>query len=66
MPRFVRPTSELETTATLKIKRNALRRDGFDPEKSTDPLYVLLPGTTGYRPLTPRLHEEIAGGKHRF
>jgi len=66
VPRFVRLTSEFETTATLKIKRNALRRDGFDPQESADPLYVLMPGTTEYQPLTPELHQEIVGGKHRF
>jgi acyl-CoA synthetase (AMP-forming)/AMP-acid ligase II len=66
VPKFARLTSEFETTATLKIKRNALRKDGFDPQKSTDPLFVLMPGTTEYRPLTPQLHQEIVGGEHRF
>lgn len=66
VPRFVRLTSELETTATLKIKRNALRSEGFDPRESSDPLYVLMPGRTEYQPMTAELHEEIVGGKHRF
>jgi acyl-CoA synthetase (AMP-forming)/AMP-acid ligase II len=66
VPKFIRFTSKFETTATLKIKRNTLRREGFDARKVTDPLYVLLPGRTEYQPLTARLHDEIVGGKHRF
>jgi acyl-CoA synthetase (AMP-forming)/AMP-acid ligase II len=66
VPRFVRLSPALETTATLKIKKSALKREGFDPDRSTGPLFTLLPGNDEYRPLTRRLHREIVEGKHRF
>lgn len=66
VPSFVRLTSSLETTATHKIRKSALKREGFDPSASSDPVYVLLPGSAGYQALTADLHREIAGGRHRF
>jgi citronellyl-CoA synthetase len=66
VPKFVRFSQKFETTATLKIKKNVLRDDGFDPGTVTDPLYVLLPDSAEYRPLTEELYGEISSGKHRF
>ena len=40
--------------------------EGFDPGKIPEPLYVLLPGDSGYTPLTAELYREIIDGKYRF
>jgi acyl-CoA synthetase (AMP-forming)/AMP-acid ligase II len=66
VPRFVRLTTRLDTTATLKIKKSALKKEGFDSRRARDPLFVLLPGGKEYEALTPHLAQEIAGGEHRF
>lgn len=66
VPKFVRVHSELETTATFKPKKYNLQKDGFDPDKVDDPVYVLLPDESNYRPMTKEIHQGILNGKYRF
>ncbi|TLQ45708.1 AMP-binding protein [Streptomyces marianii] len=49
-PRFVRVVPRLPVTATNKIHRVALRREGF--LRGRDPVWWREPGTDVYRPLT--------------
>jgi citronellyl-CoA synthetase len=65
-PKFVRIKAGFETTATHKIKKSALKQEGFDPDKISDPLFVLLPGESEYRPLTEEIHKEINAGRYKF
>jgi len=66
VPKFIRLVKEFETTGTHKIKKMVLRDVAFDPEKVSDPLFALLPGSDEYVPLTAKMHGEIANGKYRF
>ncbi len=59
VPRFLRVQSELEVTGTFKQLKGDLRRDGFDPTKVGDPLFVLAPKRSIYEPLTTDLHRAI-------
>jgi fatty-acyl-CoA synthase len=63
-PRFVRVLQSLEKTGTLKIQKAALRKEGTDPARVRDPLFVW--DTTGYVPLTERMYEEIIAGARRL
>ena len=66
VPKFVRFKDKFETTGTHKIKKTRLRDEGFDPVKVPGPLYVLLPGSEDFVPLTTALYDEIADGAYRF
>ncbi len=66
VPLFVRVTDAIEHTASLKLKKRALRDEGFDIERIADPVYVLLPGTNEYQRLTPATKRGIEEGKYRF
>jgi len=66
VPKFLRLKTKFETTGTHKIKKNILRDEGFNPGIVTDPLFVLLPGRSGYEPLTPEIYREIEEGAHSF
>jgi acyl-CoA synthetase (AMP-forming)/AMP-acid ligase II len=66
VPKFLRFRTQFEYTPTHKIKKVDARKEGFDPAKVSDPLYVLLPGASEYTPLTQELYEEIINGKYRF
>ena len=66
VPLFIRLSTEFETTPTFKIKKSERKKQGCDPSKVTDPLYVLLPGGSSYVPLSQALYQEIAAGRHRF
>lgn len=66
VPKFIRFKDKFETTGTHKIKKTRLRKEAFDPVKVSDPLYVLLPGSEDYVPLTTALYDEIVDGTYRF
>ena len=66
VPRFLRFKTEFETTATHKIKKVELQKEGFDIGKVKDPLYVLLPGQMEFVPLTDELHNDIRKTKYNF
>ena len=52
VPLFLRVTSALEYTGTMKIQKGRLKREGVDPDKvtGTDKLYWLPPGSDRYVP----------------
>jgi fatty-acyl-CoA synthase len=63
-PRFVRVLGELEKTGTYKVQKGTLKREGADPGRVKDSLYVW--DTTRYVPLTETIYEEIIAGTRRI
>ena len=66
VPLFIRFVDEFELTATHKVKKTALRDEGFDPGKVKTDLYVLLPGSEAYVPVSDDVYKDIMGGRYRF
>ncbi len=66
VPIFIRQKTKFQTTSTHKIQKNELKKEGFDPNIVSDRLYVLLPGSSQYVPLTSSLYEEIVNGEYRL
>ena len=66
IPKFIRFLYEFSTTSTLKIQKSQLLRDGFDITKISNPIYVLLPNTSEYIPLTNDIFQDIMNKKYRF
>ena len=66
VPRFLRLGRDFEYTPTHKIKKTGLKKEGFDLDVIDDPIYVLLPGDSEYRPLTPEIRQNIIGGHYKF
>jgi citronellyl-CoA synthetase len=58
-PLFLRIQPELETTGTFKQIKSELRKQGFDPQVVSDPLFVMPPKQGGYVPFTDELHRAI-------
>ena len=56
-PQFVRVTSALSTTGTLKVTKASLRAEGVDPRRVQDPIFFLRGGT--YVKLDGSLYEDI-------
>ena len=63
---FLRIVQEHETTATFKIRKDELKRQGFDPGAIGDPLWVLLDGDGGYQPLTADIFARIGCAELRL
>jgi citronellyl-CoA synthetase len=66
IPKFVRFLCELSTTSTFKIKKSKMKEEGFDIKKMTDPIYILLPDSKEFTPLSEIIYKDIGKGKYRF
>ncbi|MCK4284702.1 MAG: long-chain-acyl-CoA synthetase, partial [Candidatus Lokiarchaeota archaeon] len=66
IPKFIRFTPELITTATLKIQKGNLKKESFNLEDIEDPLYILLPNSSGYEILTKEIYNGILDSKYNF
>jgi len=65
-PVFLRITSESETTGTFKYKKTELVKDGFDPSKIKDDVYMADPSAGKYVRMSPAIFKKIAQEKVRF
>jgi fatty-acyl-CoA synthase len=65
-PVFVRVEQALKTTSTLKLKKQELQAQGFDPAAAGAPLFVRRPDTDEYVPLDAVLHGELIAGRLRL
>ena len=66
VPVFIRIGSSVALTETFKYKKQDLARDGFDPSRSPDPVYVKLPGSGGFLLVDHRLFAELNAGNIRL
>lgn len=66
IPVFLRVSEGMETTGTFKHKKAPLKDAGFDLAKQDNPVYVWLPGSDEYTPLTPDLQDKIVSGQFRY
>jgi fatty-acyl-CoA synthase len=65
-PLFVRLLPAMAVTATFKLKKNELQREGFDPAAITDALYFRHPERNAYMRLDPELYASIQSGAQRL
>ncbi len=61
-PVFLRLQADLDLTGTLKMVKGDLKKQGYDIEASTDPIYVLKPGHQIYEPLDADFAARIKAG----
>ncbi|TDG13481.1 long-chain-acyl-CoA synthetase [Seongchinamella unica] len=62
-PLFLRVLPEIDTTGTFKMLKGDLREQRYDPDKVSDPLYVLKPGSERYEPLTRDFATKVLAGE---
>ena len=65
-PVFLRIQPDIEVTATLKMVKGDLKKEGYDPSQVSDPLYVMLPGAGRYQTLDTKTHAAIRAGEAGF
>ena len=66
VPLFLRLREEQEVTGTFKFRKVDLKKQGFDPSASDEPMYVLCDRGRGYEPLTVELFQRISSGELRL
>ena len=54
----------MDTTATFKVQKSRLEKEGADPSKVNDDLFVLTPG--GYQALTIARWRDVLSGELRL
>jgi citronellyl-CoA synthetase len=59
VPLFIRLCNELETTHTHKIKKTTFKKEGIN---TSDKIFVMLPKTNNYIPMSMELKEKINNG----
>ena len=65
-PVFLRLQAGLDVTGTFKMLKGDLKREGYDVETVTDPLYVMKPGRDRYEPLDADYAAQIRAGSAGF
>jgi fatty-acyl-CoA synthase len=65
-PAFVRQLEAPDLTATFKIRKLALQREGYDPKVVADALWYRDDAQRSYLPLSPEAADRIEAGRLRF
>ncbi|MHA2009301.1 MAG: long-chain-acyl-CoA synthetase [Promethearchaeota archaeon] len=66
IPIFLRFKTNLSTTHSFKFKKIKLKNEGFDIEKIDDPLFIMLPNQSVYKPLTREIYKKILNKEYKF
>ena len=66
VPLFLRENQKADTTGTFKFRKVDAVREGFDPGKVRDPIWVLDAKQSTYTPLTDAKYASILSGEVRF
>jgi fatty-acyl-CoA synthase len=66
VPAFVRVQPEAEVTGTFKLRKVELAREGYDPAKVNEPLFVRDDSAKSYVPLDAARHRAVCEGTLRF
>jgi fatty-acyl-CoA synthase len=65
-PLFIRLQQSIDATSTFKQRKIDLVRDGFDPSRTSEPLYFDDGRVGAYVPLDPDLYRRIESGEIRL
>ncbi|GBM52094.1 Long-chain fatty acid transport protein 1 [Araneus ventricosus] len=66
IPLFLRISQEMEETGTYKLKKVTYRKEGYNPEEISDPLFFLDIKQKTYIPLSKELYSDIVAEKLRL
>jgi len=66
IPKFIRFIEDFDFTATHKIQKLRLKKEGFNIDEVKDDIFVLLPNSSKYIPMTKDIYHEILEGKYPF
>ncbi|NND68669.1 MAG: long-chain-acyl-CoA synthetase, partial [Halioglobus sp.] len=61
-PVFLRVQREMDTTGTFKMLKGDLRKQGYDPDQVSDPLYVMKPRENRYELLDHDYYTTLRAG----
>lgn len=62
VPVFIRIRSEQDTTGTFKYQKSQLKKEGFNPQNFTEPVFALFDKDSAYTGLTPQRHADLLAG----
>tara|TARA_R100000365_G_C2747318_1_gene77111 strand:+ start:1116 stop:2939 length:1824 start_codon:yes stop_codon:yes gene_type:complete len=66
IPIFLRIQREAKTTGTFKFRKVELVKEGYDPDKVDDPIWMYHPDKRQYVPFTQDRYESLISGAFRF
>jgi len=66
IPKFIRFIDEFDFTASHKIQKIKLKKEGYNINEINDDIFVLLPNSSEYTSLTKEIYQEILEGNSLF
>jgi acyl-CoA synthetase (AMP-forming)/AMP-acid ligase II len=66
IPKFIRFKEKFPMTSTMKIQKGGFKKEGYDLNLVKEPMYVLLPKSNEYIPLSQEIYEGIIQGNYSF
>jgi fatty-acyl-CoA synthase len=66
IPIFIRIQREADTTGTMKYRKVELMKDGYNPDKVDDPIWMYHPDRRQYMPFTQDRYDSLISGAFRF
>jgi citronellyl-CoA synthetase len=66
IPKFIRLIDEFNFTATHKIQKAKLKKEGYNINMVNHPIFTLLPNNFEYVPLSKDIYQGILEGKFQF
>ncbi len=66
IPKFIRFIDGFDFTATHKIQKVKLKKEGYNINEINNTSYVLLPNSDEYVPITKEIYHGILEGKYQF
>ena len=63
IPVFIRIADQIEATGTFKLPKVKLQQQGYNPNKLSDPIYVVDLKQNDCHRLTPELYDKLQSGE---
>jgi citronellyl-CoA synthetase len=66
IPVFIRVSKSVPQTETMKHQKGSLKKEGYDCELTSDPIFFLDSNSNSYVPCTKEVRDKVNNGKYKL
>jgi hypothetical protein len=63
---FIRIKTDLDVTGTFKFKKSDLKKEGFNPDLTSDALFALLPNEEDFKKIDKLIFDNIMNAQYSY